>query len=65
MQRLPGEASDDLEVQRRVDYDPHVVCLVLQFSAGGANGVYDDRQCLQFTVRRGPKDGGPCQVVLR
>ena len=64
VQGLPGQFADDLEVQRRVYYNPHMVCVVTRLLLGVIDGVNDDRQCFQFPVREGPEDGGPCEVVL-
>ena len=42
----------------------YMVLVVTRFLVGVIDGVHDDRQCLQFPVRGGPEDGGPCEVVL-
>ena len=64
MHGLPCQFADDLEVHRRVYYDPHMVRVVTLLLVGVTDGVHDDHQCFQFPVRGGPKDGSPCEVVL-
>ena len=41
-----------------------MVRLTLWCLGDGGSGVHNDCYCLQFTVRGGPKKGGPRQVVL-
>ena len=64
MQGLSCQPADDLEVHRCIYHYPHMVRVVTRFSVGVIDGVHDDRQCLQFPVGGGPKDGSPCEVVL-
>ena len=64
MQWLPGRSLDDVEVYRRVYYDPHMVRVVSRSLVGVIGGFQDDGQCPQFPVKGGPEDGGHCEVAL-
>ena len=63
-QGLSCQPADDLEVHRCVYHYPYMVRVVTLFLVGVIDSVHNDRQCLQFPVRGGPKDGSPCEVVL-
>ena len=53
-----------LEVHCCVHYYPHMVRLVTRRLVGVIDGVNDDRQRLQLSVRGGPEDGSPREVTL-